>query len=423
MIALYWLPVLAALLISLVVASELAARWWLRRRRLYSVFPPGLRIHVRPDPEVFPQLERVVRFEVNSEGERGDEVPRLRPGERLYRVLVAGGSQPEGYLLDQPTSWPGALQRLLQAPDCLARLGATRVHVGNIGRSGLGSEALDLVLERVLPRYPRLQAIVILVGASDVLRWLEQGAPPHPPTSAGVAEIFRTHPEGPFGWRPGTLALAELLSRARRRWLRPVEVHEHGGRWVGRARAMRARAREVRTTMPDPTPMLDHFEHHLRRLLERAKTRADRVLVVRQPWFSRSCEPHEAAQMWHGGVGQAWREEVTTYYSLDVASGLMALLDARAVRVTQAAAVQQLDLMPVLEPSLRNYYDCFHATPYGGAIVAAAVATALLRPPGDAPPPPPAGGGVVAVPGRDSSPSRRDGIIHGTSRCVDSPAR
>jgi hypothetical protein len=38
----------------------------------------------------------------------------------------------------------------------------------------------------------------------------------------------------------------------------------------------------------------------------------------------------EEAMMWHGGVGQAWREEVTTYYSTQVLSRLMALLDARA---------------------------------------------------------------------------------------------
>src|SRR5437870_6998435 len=164
----------SVVLLLLAVAAELAARWWLRHRSLYYVFPPGLRLRLHPDPEVFPQLEPLVRFEVNRHGERGGEVPRVRSGARLYRALVAGGSQPEGYLLDQDSSWPGALQRLLQRPHCLQRLRASQVHVGNIARSGVGSEALDLILARVLPRYRRLQAIVLLVGASDVLRWLEE---------------------------------------------------------------------------------------------------------------------------------------------------------------------------------------------------------------------------------------------------------
>ena len=381
---LFWAFMAVALLPGVAVAAELFARWWLRYRSLYYVFPPGLRHHLRPDPEVFPQLEPFIRFEINREGERGEEVPRVRSDESLYRVLVVGGSQPEGYALDQATSWPGALQRLLQTPERLQRLAVSRVHVGSIARSGVGSEALDLILERILPRYPRLQAIIVMVGASDVLRWLEQGAPPSPPSSSRTAELFRCHPEGPFGWKPGQLALVEQLRRLRRRWLRPVQVHERAGRWIAEARAMRARAKEVRTAMPDPAPMLGHFEANFRKLLLKARARADRVLVVRQPWFDKHFTAEEAAQMWHGGVGQVWREEVTTYYSFDVVSRLMALMNDRAGRVTDELDIEQVDLMPLLERSLVTYYDGFHATPAGARTVALAVAAAVLR--GPAPP-------------------------------------
>lgn len=376
---LIWVVAPAGLLL-LAVAAELLARWWIRHRNVYYVFPPGLRLLLHPDLTVFPRLEPSVRFEINREGERGGEVPRLRRGETLYRVLVAGGSQPEGYMLDQDTSWPGAVQRLLQTPHNLLRLGAAKVHVGSIARSGVGSEALGVILERVLPRYPRLQAIIILVGASDVLRWLEEGAPSSPASPSGTSDVFRCHPESSYGWKPGKAALVELVLRLRRRWLRPVDVHERAGGWIGRVRAMRARAKVIQTTMPDPDPMLDHFDRHLRLVLRKAKAHADRVLVVRQPWFDRDCTPDEAAQMWHGGAGQAWRHEVTTYYSLDVLSRLMALLDARAASVAEDLGVEHLDLRPALEPSLENYYDFFHATPAGARIVAAAVAAAILHP-------------------------------------------
>jgi lysophospholipase L1-like esterase len=374
--------VAAALVTAALIAAELLARWWLRHRRLYYVFPPGMRVHLRPDPEVFPELERFVRFEINGEGERGSEVPRLRAGERLYRVLVGGGSQPEGYLLDQATSWPGALQGLLATPGSLARLAADEVHVGSIARSGVGAEALDLILRRVLPRYPRLQAMVILVGASDVLRWLEQGAPAAPPAPATTAEVFRCHPEADFAWRPGRLALYEQLTRLRRRWLRPVDFHERAGRWIGQARAARGRAADVRTTMPDPRPMLAHFERHFARALERAGAAADRVIVAHQPWFAPPYTPAEAAHMWHGGAGQAWREKVATYYSFEVVSRLMALLNARAARVAEAHGAEQIDLMRLLPRGLDTYYDGFHATPAGARIVASAVAATILGQPG-----------------------------------------
>jgi lysophospholipase L1-like esterase len=328
---------------------------------------------------VFPQVEPSVRFEVNAQGERGYEVPRLRAGEKLYRVLVAGGSQPEGYLLDQDTSWPGALHRLLQRPDHLAALGASKAHVGSVARSGVGSEALGRILERVLSRYDRLQAIIILVGASDVLRWLEQGGPAAPPSSPSTSDLFGCHPEVRLSWRRRKLALVELIGRTRHRWLRPVKVHEGAGSWIGKARAMRAHAKVIRTTMPPPGPMLDHFEHHFRQVLGKAKDHAERVLVVQQPWFDRPFAPEEAAQMWHGGAGQVWREEVTTYYSFEVVSRLMALVNKRAARVAREMEVEQLDLMPVLERSLVTYYDGFHATPTGARMVAAAVADAVLQ--------------------------------------------
>lgn len=125
MIVLAWVlaAVLAAALI--VVVLEVGARTWIRRRRQYYVLPPGLRIRHEVDRATLPQLEPVVLFDVNRDGERGGDVPGS-PG--LYRVLVGGGSQAEGFLLDQHTSWPGALQRLLEQPEHLDRLGATHVH-------------------------------------------------------------------------------------------------------------------------------------------------------------------------------------------------------------------------------------------------------------------------------------------------------
>jgi lysophospholipase L1-like esterase len=373
----YWLVVPVVTLLGAAVV-ELVARWWLRHRTHYYVLPPGLRLRLQPDPEIFPELERVVRFEVNSDGERGPDVPRPGPG--LCRMLVVGGSQPEGYLLDQETAWPGALQGILEAPEHLRRLDAERVHVGNTARSGVGSEGLDLILERVLPRYPHLQAIIVLVGASDVLRWLEAGAPPAAPPPVRVEDVFRCHPEMGCGWRPGALAIVELLRRLRIRWLRPLEEHPRACRWLGRARAMRADATEV-LPMPDPAPMLAHFDRHLRRALGRACAHADRVIVVRQPWFAPPYTPEDEAHMWHGGAGRSWQEEVKRFYSLEVLARLMALLDAKAARIARDMDVEQIDLMPLLDRGLEVFYDTFHTTPAGSRLIAAAVAATILRQP------------------------------------------
>src|SRR5207253_3078600 len=160
--------------------------------------------------------------------------------------------------------------RILNTPDNLRTLGAQRVHVGNIGRSGVSSRELDLILERVLPQYGRLAVIVIMVGGSDIFQWFEEGAPP---------------------------------------------------------------------TLPSVPPTAD-------------EAFAVRVLVLGQPWFEKDYTAEEAACFWHGGMGKAWKQTVTTYFSLAVVNQVVHLLDARAARVAEALGIEHRDLRSVLAPSL-----------------------------------------------------------------------
>jgi lysophospholipase L1-like esterase len=380
----WWVGVvLSAALLG--VAAELAGRWWIRRHTRYHVWPPGTRLELRSDGTVCPQLDRRVRFDVNADGERGRDVRRDEAG--LFRVLAAGGSSVECYALNEHASWPGALERILNAPENLRALGTRRVHVGNIGRSGVSSRHLDVILERVLPQYGRLAVIVIMVGGSDVFQWFEEGAPATRSSAPLAAdEVFAVHPEMPFGWTPHQWAITELARRVRHRWLRPLEIREDAGKWLPAARKMRAAARDVRTSLPDPRGLLDSFEFHFRRALQRARAHADRVIVLRQPWFEKEYTAEEAAWFWHGGMGKAWKQTVTTYFSLDVVNQVVHLLDSRAASVAAELGVEHRNLRSVLAPSLENYYDYMHYTPAGAAVVAREVADALLHPPAPAVP-------------------------------------
>lgn len=368
-----------AMVAASLVALEAGCRWWLRRHSGYHVWPPRAKIEIRPDPEAFPDLDRRARFDVNADGERGGDVRADEAG--LYRVLAVGGSAVECFALDQSQSWPGALERLLDTPEGRSALGARRVHVGNIGHSGVGSAELDLILERVLPQYGHLDAILIMVGTSDVYHWLEDGAAPsHPPACVPESLLFSRHPEQRFGWKPNTWALTEVAHRLDRLWLGRVEVRERAGAWCVPARRMRAEAKDVRTTMPDPTVLLGHFERNFRHLLRRAQAHAERVLVVRQPWFEGEYTAEETARFWHGCVGKPWKEQVSAYYGLEVVNRLLELLDARAAKVADELGVPQLNLRPQLTLGLRHYYDHDHLTPAGAAVVAQAVAAALIEP-------------------------------------------
>ena len=371
----------AAGLAALFVASELLARARLRRKREYFVWAPCARLRMELDREVLPDLEPVVRFEVNEDGERGDPVPD--DWSRTARVLVAGGSVAECWFLDQPSAWPAVIQRILNEPAHLAKLGVERVHVGNVARSLVACRQIDLMFERVLPRYERLAAVVLRVGASDVVHWLEKGTPrelEEEPIATGAC--FAEHPEGPFGWTPRTLALRRIASRWNKRLRRPVEVRAGAGKRLGDARAMRANADVTLDEVPDPEPMLAHFEKYLRSLVLRARSKAKRVIVIRQPWFEKEFTPEEEARMWNFGRGRPYRQQVTTYYSHRVVWDLMRRIDERTVRVVRELGVEEVDLMGRLERSLGVYYDELHHTPRGCEEVGRAVAEAILDPRG-----------------------------------------
>jgi hypothetical protein len=130
--------------------------------------------------------------------------------------------------------------------------------------------------------------------------------------------------------------------------------------------------------MPDSGRLLSHFEHHFSRAVIRAQAHADRVLVLRQPWFEKDYTAEERARFWHGGVGKPWKEKVSTYFSLDVVNQLLSLVDARVVTVANTLGVPHLDLRPLLNDG-SHYYDHDHYTAAGAAIVASAVAPALMR--------------------------------------------
>ncbi len=372
-----WAGAAAALAVSF-VAAEFAARAWLARRGRYYVWAPGQRMRLELDHTALPNLDPVARHAVNSDGERADEPPSDTAG--TYRVLVVGGSAAECYYLDQETQWPHVLQQELATPENLRRLGARRVHVGNVARSLVTCQHVDRILEKTLDRYPKLDAIVFMVGASDVVTWMEHGMPAKvEDVSIPASQVFASHPEGPFGWSPKTLAVRRIASAAKRRGLKPVDVRQRAGKRLAEVRAMRANATELLSVAPDPKPMVDHFERWFERCLRRAQAKAPLVLVVRQPWLQKAFTPAEQKELWSYAVGRPYHQRCTTYFAHEAAWTLLQAVDDRAALVCDRVGVPQLDLMPVLPRDFTIWYDEQHHTPAGCHLVGEAVARALLN--------------------------------------------
>jgi len=375
-----WLsiPAAGALAALAVLLAELGARAWVRRRGKYFVWAPRRRTYQRLDAQSLPRLPALARFEVNEDGERGDPVPERSVD--CYRLIALGASSTECRYLDQESTWPAFAQAFLNQPRNLDLLGTERAHLGNLGRSLASCGHLDLILGRVLPNYRRLDAIVVMTGAGDVVRWLSEKAPAEAHDEAvDLDAIFDEHPEKPFGWRRKDFALRRLTSALLRRWRRRPDVHLNAGLGIGRARAMRASAREIIDSAPDQRAMLERFERSLRQLLRRAQRSARTVIVVRPCWVRDAPSDEHRELGWMFAAGDLRTEEVRAWYSHRVADRLLDRIDRRIAEVAREMGVPELDPKPLLDPGFAHFYDETHLAPAGCKIVGEAVAQAVLR--------------------------------------------
>jgi lysophospholipase L1-like esterase len=366
--------------VAAVAAAELAARLIIRKQGRYLVNTPGTRTVLDLEPAVSPHLEPRVRIEMNSLGERGDEV-----GGDLsdtLRVIVVGGSATFCYLVDQPSAWPQKTGTYLQQMGAAGARGRSRVHVGNLSQAELSAAGARMIVEKVVAKYASLDAVLLMIGLSDMLRWLRYGAPEHPPTQT-AADVFAIHPEGPFAWRPKATALAEAARRGRKRWQRwrtPVVYRQQVGTSVMHSRLRKRNAKRIIREVPDATSMLTEFRENLAGIIGALRARGVVVVVLGQPHYdSTGCTDEVSSQFWNGGIGDPAKGPVTTFYSDGVLDELSKQVNETARAVAAGMGVPYVHLDAIVPSDLRHYYDQFHFTAAGADVVARAAAVALTK--------------------------------------------
>ncbi len=364
----------AAGLAATFVVAELATRAWIKARDRWYIHQPFSRRSFTIATDVLPQLPSEATFEANADGERGDPVPA--DPNQVLRVLVAGGSAAECYLLDQNDTSSAALQAALRKRPEVTR----GVHVGNVARSLISCRKINAVLERVLPQLESLDVVVLMVGASDMVDWFEDKTPAKlSDKPIRLLDYVAEHPEGPFGWSPKQLALYQVARGWNVRFRRPVEVKHNAGASIAKHRAARAATTNLLTETPDPTPMLAGFEQHLRALIETCRRSAKRVIIAQQPWLDRDFSDEELGRLWNFGQGSPYRGAIEAYYDANLVRELMGRVDQVAVRVAEDMGAPRLDLRTVVPSDFEHYYDFLHHTPRGAQLVGAALAELIAQ--------------------------------------------
>lgn len=363
-----------------VLIGEAAVRFLLPglAGRGYHVWPPHLSVVFRPEQGILPGVDSESRFIVNSQGFRGDELTE----EHRYRILALGGSATECLYLDQAKAWPRRLQDLLNG-----HYGHEYVWVGNAGMSGRTSRN-HLLAMRYLPLNEfRIDMVVLLAGVNDLQSRLSQGDSyplvrevQQEADEELMAKTFTgmsvPSPEAPFFKR---MATWQLLKAAWTRVSNDTPQDEAASIYVT-WREHRQNASQMRETLPDLSLALVDYERRINRIVDAAREKSIRLLLVTQPAMWRHGLTKEQENLlWLGGEGDFQRRSGMPYYSATaLEKGLRAYNDV-LLRVCRERSVDCLDLSSMLQRDTGIFYDDVHFNESGSRRVAEVLSSHILE--------------------------------------------
>lgn len=349
--------------------------------RTYYVWPPNLRAMFRPDPQITPGVHGEKQFSINSEGIRGDEFSR----EQQYRILAIGGSTTECLILDDGEVWPRLVQDFVNT-----RQNRITVWVGNIGKSGHNSRHHIYQVQKLLPQYPNIDAIILLVGINDLTLRLREDAG-YVPYEAAPPDFqmqvfhmaFSLFPSwegtGPFYQRSEIWRRLKLLKqRVGSDWT-PYVQDQRGNNYVV-WRAHRASASELVDLLPDLTSALREYSQNLRSIVRLAAERNVRVILMTQPaLWHQGLSPELTKLLWLGGIGDFQAHPGSRYYSVDSLSLAIAKYNDTVLALCRELSIECVDLASQLPRNTDTFYDDVHFNEKGSRSVAEILARHLLE--------------------------------------------
>lgn len=361
----------------------------------YYIHPPNTRRIFRPIPEIMPGVSGESEFKINAFGIRGDAFSR----DQDYRILTIGGSTTICFFLDESEAWPYRLQRMLNT-----RLGTSGIWVGNAGKRGLNTREHIVQVQKLLPQYPKIDAIILLIGINDLLLRLGQDVNYRP--------FFFEHLESPRydtealheddkvwnrafhngkvpGWdlRYPFYKRTEIwrnLRKAKQRFLRPPAVRNLmqylAGKQIISLRQNRKNASAIRNILPDLSTALEEYARNVNRIIDLAENRGTRVIFVTQPVMWKSGLSKELnSLLWLGGIGHLMAIGDFEYYSIEVLAQAMGMYNEALLTICRKRKVECVDLASLLPKDTTVFYDDAHFNESGSRKVAAVLSNYLLE--------------------------------------------
>lgn len=370
-----WHLRILTLCLSLVVGlllSEAVLHRLLPDPNKYYVWPPHLRAELRPSPAATPGIIGPSRFTVNSLGIRGRELSRDE--RREYRILAIGGSTTECLFLDDTKAWPFLLQEMLRQTSA-----GRDVWVGNVGKSGANSRDHVVQVKYLLPQYPRIDVVMMLVGINDLNWRLRYGGDrlqlPMTDPVAQENQLPRAFAIVPaVGPRYKRTALYGLLRQMGAR-IEGVQTRREAWQQDPTAQFYELHRAERRArvatldTLPDLTAGLPEYRANLEDIVDLVQAQGARIVLMTQPVLWRDdLDPAEEQLLWNG-----WSNQNKAYYSPRALAEGMALYNQQLLHVCQSRGIECIDLASQVPRTAEMFYDDAHYTEKGAQRVARVV--------------------------------------------------
>lgn len=353
----------------------------------YYVKPPGQVWVAELGQGVLPGVNGTATCRFTADGIRADPFDEAD----RYRILCIGGSTTECAALDTGEAWPQLLQDRLRAA-------APSLHawVGNAGGSGLNTRQHILIEEHVVPRLPRVDAVVQLAGINDLMMRIGRDGDYEPLTpeqiltdGASLDRAFSARPgkgyDLPWYKRTNTWL---VLREAKRKWqarklapgLAKVTRYDYAGQRA-RLQERRRTVMTARTKLPDLTSSLAEYERNLRYIIGQTRRQGVRLIFMTQPTVWRS--NLTADEKYNLIFAQIGRDPflATEYYAPEALAEGIAQYNAVMLRVAAETGTECLDLASLIPKDQTSFYDDCHFNEPGARKVADALAAYLLRKP------------------------------------------
>jgi lysophospholipase L1-like esterase len=376
---------LAAVVVILALgASELLLRTLVPPVRQYSALPPGASWTLIPAPELLHGVEGVSHVRVNRFGVRG------RPfgdDHAEYRILAVGGSTTMCRALDDTEVWTHLLE-----VDLGRTVDGRHVWVGNVGRDGTTSRDHVLHLKYLLPQYPRIDVVVALVGANDMISALQQGWQYRSPALLTETSVERDEVPRAFALFPGRLQDPGTSGTGPVPWYKATALWQLGRRTklalrthktirmgftptdpLEVARRARASAPKIDSLPPLAEPVTE-YRRNLNVMADLAAAAGVRLVFVTQPSAWREgMSGVEEHQLWLGSVATD-RVSGPAYFTTRALARAIARFNETLLEVCRERGLDCVDAATLLPHDTTAMYDDVHFNEQGSRLLARALA-------------------------------------------------